>query len=336
MNIQNNWFIGVVEAENDPEKMGRVKVRCFGYHTQDKTELPDADLPWTQCIFPVDNGPASGGRGASPALQKDSIVFGAFYDGDNLQDAIILGTVPVGVFVREESPEPFSLGRGRGIPDTGAPPNEIFEEGQIGTERPQSANDDPPPPPTTVQPGAGNAIAAAAELQVKSGEPEIRETSKNQGPGIEKFWEATSAGTNGYANREPWCAAFACWVVRQSGTLPKDKLPTSAGSSGWLVWAEKNSDIVEKMKFSAAASEGLQRGDIIIRTPLKSDKDRPGGHVSIVKSIREDGSFQTIDGNYSDRVAIARRNRSGMDEARYYVLRIKETGQKPNQNVPVD
>ena len=29
------WFTGVVENRNDPAKLGRVQVRCLGYHTED-------------------------------------------------------------------------------------------------------------------------------------------------------------------------------------------------------------------------------------------------------------------------------------------------------------
>ena len=34
------WFTGVVEDRNDPTKLGRVRVRCVGYHTADKTKIP--------------------------------------------------------------------------------------------------------------------------------------------------------------------------------------------------------------------------------------------------------------------------------------------------------
>ena len=47
------WFNGVVEDRNDPQKLGRVRVRCVGIHTQDKAVLPTADLPWSQVILPV-------------------------------------------------------------------------------------------------------------------------------------------------------------------------------------------------------------------------------------------------------------------------------------------
>ena len=31
------WFVGVVEDRNDPQKLGRLRVRCLGYHTEDLT-----------------------------------------------------------------------------------------------------------------------------------------------------------------------------------------------------------------------------------------------------------------------------------------------------------
>ena len=30
------WFMGVVEDRMDPEMMGRVRVRCFGFHTESR------------------------------------------------------------------------------------------------------------------------------------------------------------------------------------------------------------------------------------------------------------------------------------------------------------
>ena len=29
------WFTGVVEDRNDPSSLGRVRVRCVGFHTDD-------------------------------------------------------------------------------------------------------------------------------------------------------------------------------------------------------------------------------------------------------------------------------------------------------------
>ena len=41
-----NWFIGVIEDQQDPEHCGRVRVRCLIHHTDDTALIPTADLPW--------------------------------------------------------------------------------------------------------------------------------------------------------------------------------------------------------------------------------------------------------------------------------------------------
>ena len=40
------WFTGVVEDINDTEYLNRVKVRAFGYHSDDTAEVPTDALPW--------------------------------------------------------------------------------------------------------------------------------------------------------------------------------------------------------------------------------------------------------------------------------------------------
>ena len=47
------WFIGVVEDRNDPSKLGRVKVRCLGFHTEDKNDIPTETLrgSFMSCIL---------------------------------------------------------------------------------------------------------------------------------------------------------------------------------------------------------------------------------------------------------------------------------------------
>ena len=37
------WFVGVVEDRNDPKKLGRLRVRCLGYHAKELNKLPTAD-----------------------------------------------------------------------------------------------------------------------------------------------------------------------------------------------------------------------------------------------------------------------------------------------------
>lgn len=71
----------------------RVKVRIFGYHTADTSDegLPDDDLPWAYCIFPVTSGSNSGGMSQSVGLSGGEFVFGFFIDGEDAQQPCILG-----------------------------------------------------------------------------------------------------------------------------------------------------------------------------------------------------------------------------------------------------
>ena len=54
------WFVGVVEDRTDPKHLGRVRVRCLGYHTENKIDLPTADLPWAMPMLPITSSGISG------------------------------------------------------------------------------------------------------------------------------------------------------------------------------------------------------------------------------------------------------------------------------------
>ena len=88
------WFTAVVEDRADPQYLGRVRVRCLGFHTQSKTELPTADLPWATCLLPT-TSPAISGLGCSPSfLVEGSWVIGYFRDGNTCQEPVVLGSLP--------------------------------------------------------------------------------------------------------------------------------------------------------------------------------------------------------------------------------------------------
>ena len=81
------WFVGVVEDRMDPDMLGRVRVRCFGWHTDNKEEIPTESLPWSQ---PVHTPNATN---VAHAPKEGDWVFGFFMDGDNCQMPVVVGVL---------------------------------------------------------------------------------------------------------------------------------------------------------------------------------------------------------------------------------------------------
>ena len=88
------WFVGVVEDRNDPQKVGRVRVRCLGYHTPDKGKLPTADLPWATVMNPITSATVSGVGQTPLGMVEGTWVVGFFMDGADAQQPTIIGTLP--------------------------------------------------------------------------------------------------------------------------------------------------------------------------------------------------------------------------------------------------
>ena len=88
------WFVGVVEDRQDPQTLGRLRVRCLGYHTEDLEKLPTSDLPWAHVMNPITSATVSG-LGQTPlGAVEGTWVVGFFQDGSDAQQPIIIGTLP--------------------------------------------------------------------------------------------------------------------------------------------------------------------------------------------------------------------------------------------------
>jgi hypothetical protein len=87
------WWFGVVEDTDDPLKLGRVRVRIFGFHTRDKKLLPTADLPWAHPLQDIASASISGVGRSPTGLVAGSHVFGFFRDGSNAQQPIVMFSV---------------------------------------------------------------------------------------------------------------------------------------------------------------------------------------------------------------------------------------------------
>ena len=325
MNLQN-WFMGVVEDVSDPKGMGRVKVRCFGYHTPDRNLLPTKDLPWASPILPP-TGPSVGGSGQSSGIIGGSMVFGAFYDGNELQDAVILGVFPGGTMT-EINYDPVKNvgfgpigGVGRGLPSYA----DIYGRNRRSGNVVQSAGGNyygeqgfyDYGPPTALPAGAVGRLLTVAQSQLG-----VRATSYHQGPGIAKYWSATSYGPSGYSNREPYCAAFCSWVTKTAGILPDNKLPNTAGAFKFAtLWAKRNPDVA---RLRSSPSQ-IKAGDFVTFS---------WSHIGIAEKDASGGYVQTIEGNTSSGgVFGVHRRRRSLSSVRH-VVAIEATGLSPGVGGP--
>ena len=91
------WWIGVVENRQDPIKLGRCKVRCIGWHSENKMDLPTENLPWATPVMPLNN--------TNTYVPKEGdMVVGFFADGENAQEPIMFGAFP-GIPLKESNPQ---------------------------------------------------------------------------------------------------------------------------------------------------------------------------------------------------------------------------------------
>ena len=127
--------------------------------------------------------------------------------------------------------------------------------------------------------------------QVAASQVGVRETKTNGGPQIAEYQMATWLPVGEW----PWCAAFICWVVRESmkaANVPETdtfKRPTTAGAWALEHWSLKqdNSTWTKKKPF-----RDILPGDIIVFN---------FSHCGIAVSECDDtGFFQTVEGNTDD------------------------------------
>lgn len=91
------WWVGIVEDRNDPLKLGRCRVRIFGWHSESIVDCPTKSLPWAQAMMPLNN--------ANTYTPKESdMVVGFFTDGENAQQPVMMGILP-GIPLSNSNPQ---------------------------------------------------------------------------------------------------------------------------------------------------------------------------------------------------------------------------------------
>ncbi len=82
------WFTGIVEDRQDPLKLGRLQIRIFGWHTENKQLIPTEELLWAQPVFGVNTNQIT-------SIPKEGeMIFGFFMDGESGQFPFIIGVIP--------------------------------------------------------------------------------------------------------------------------------------------------------------------------------------------------------------------------------------------------
>ena len=86
-------FVGVVEDRVDPQQLGRVKVRIYSVHNEDKSEVAIDHLPWAMVLNPITSASMSGVGRSPTGIVEGTWVFGLFLDENEYQMPLVLGTL---------------------------------------------------------------------------------------------------------------------------------------------------------------------------------------------------------------------------------------------------
>jgi len=109
---------------------------------------------------------------------------------------------------------------------------------------------------------------------------------------------------NGVQNGTPWCASFVSWCYGQG------QGNSNASTFGYDASSQNIRRKAEKAGYYQKAKSGYtpKVGDVVVW-----NNGDGTGHVGIVSSINNDGTFQTIEGNCSNAVRRMTRRQSEVD-----------------------
>jgi len=164
------WFIGVVEDRMDPKRLGRLRVRCLGHHTEDKEKLKTEDLPWAHPMNPITSATVSGIGQTPLGAVEGTWVIGFFTDGPSAQQPVIIGTLPG---VPRDLPNP---GNNKGFQD----PNGLYPRGAGESDVNRLAINETVQVPDTEAVGGGNQV-----LEFNGGNPNDKDSNSKRNSPVE-------------------------------------------------------------------------------------------------------------------------------------------------------
>lgn len=147
-------------------------------------------------------------------------------------------------------------------------------------------------------------------LFVKLARPWVgtRETSRNQFDGISKLWAATNY-PDGWKNREPYCAAFLCWLVKVADELSRDfefpNRPKYAATRDWIPWARDPKNGVQIIKTKPEPGDIVQFRPHFSHIGLVTGFDAAKKIVSTIEANTNGAGSNEGDGIYAKRRALS-------------------------------
>lgn len=305
----DNWFTGIIEDCDTTNK--RVRVRMFGLHSFEvdsngSAEILTSDLPWATLLLPV-TVLLTNSSSISSLIGR--CAFGFFRDSADMQDAVVIG-VYEGEWNQTKNAAYNPIFNQTGYSNSMPPANSYAGPINVGSNS-IGVSAGGGYIPFTAAHGSGllkefnqtlpgnsyNQTIANRIIQ-----PAFSQLSRNvtyaTNPGaIAEYFKATNYPT-GAAGREPWCAAFVCWCIQQSGLFDENSRPKNADAFGFDNWA-RQSNVSSRVSLEYNPRD-VKPGDIVAFS---------WSHVGIVtKSTPSESTFQTIEGNTGDGI-IAQRNR---------------------------
>lgn len=305
-----HWFTGIVEGDiKDPLDKNRVKVRMFGLHDFNDQNIKSVDLPWASVLLPTTSAAST-----QNVIIPGTCVFGFYRDGAEFQDAVIVGIFngdwnKINIGGYNPATSPSSEVQNIPQPNSFAPvlsgASGVISESNGGAYVPKTRFHGSGPltefDASVPDLSAYNGSLSQKILSVANSQLNKNISYKGNASQISQYFAATTL-KNGAADRQPWCAAFVCWVLKQTGIFDETSRPKTASAFGFEDWAR--SSLVRSRVALVSNPRTVEPGDLVIFS---------WSHIGIVSEVTGPGTFKSLDGNTSGAtVAIRSRKISGV------------------------
>lgn len=299
-------YFGIVEDVFDPLESGRLRVRIFGIHTENKTMLPTDKLPWCDAFMSLPQ-PFLSGIGLAPTgIVNGTMVALLPKDPDLLQEWFVCFTLggfrtrygnaktgfndpddfyplrnlghDVNILARGASAIPDNLGdvAGSGTIDSsaGATADKLANRTKTDVDSTQKETEKP-------KEEDPKRFEDAPWMKFATGE--LGKNEKDD-PARIKEYHAQGGGSSSWGGETPWCSSFANWCLKKAGY----KGTGTAMARGYTNWGE---DVSTKTP--------IPYGAIVV---VKGNRGPSSGHVCFYTGESGD-RVKVIGGNQGSRNA---------------------------------